>query len=48
MYSHSAQDLPSGDHTFALQGSDLGATGVYFVRIEHPSATVVRRIVLVP
>jgi hypothetical protein len=31
-----------------LQGADLGAAGVYFVRIEHPSATLVQRIVLVP
>lgn len=48
VYSLNAQDLPAGDHSFTLQGADLGAAGVYFVRIEHPSATLVQRIVLVP
>ena len=40
--------LEAGEHTFALQAADLGAAGVYIVRIEHPAATLVRRIVLAP
>ncbi|HLP27494.1 MAG TPA: esterase-like activity of phytase family protein [Candidatus Didemnitutus sp.] len=48
VHTITSPDLAAGDHIFALQAADLGAAGVYLVRIEHPAATVVRRIVLVP
>ncbi|MCX6140403.1 MAG: esterase-like activity of phytase family protein [Candidatus Kapabacteria bacterium] len=48
VYTTTDSDLNAGEHTFSLQGATLGASGVYIVRIEHPSATLVRRVVLAP
>jgi len=38
--------LTAGEHSVVLNGSDLGASGIYIVTVEHPAATVVRRVIL--
>jgi hypothetical protein len=40
-------ELAAGENTYPVETTDLGASGVYGVRIEHPAAVIMSRIVVV-